>query len=312
MVGGVRGSHLVLPRFPGAPESAVYTEALDGRPIFVVPWNDQVLVGTTEIDDSGDPSRTQPSEAEIGYLLSSLQRLFPAAGVGRDEVHYAMAGVRPLPFSPGNRLSTITRRHVLHDHADDGAAGMISVIGGKLTTAASVARECARKIGIAVVEPELDRLVPGNDIEGALDVFAGEVAVRGWISTELARATVGWFGRAALDIARSATSDWRLRVPISEGSLHTVAEAVHAIRNECAVTLGDVLLRRVPVALSGWWSEAHTRQAASRIGAAMGWNEQRVAGEVEEFEGERERYLVKVAPFSTPQTYGIAGEIHRS
>jgi hypothetical protein len=44
----------------------------------------------------------------------------------------------------------------------------------------------------------------------------------------------------------------------------------------------------------------------------MGWNEQRVAGEVEEFEGERERYLVKVAPFSTPQTYGIAGEIHRS
>src|SRR5882724_12781083 len=51
MVGGIRGSHIVLPRFAGAPAAAVYTEAVDKRPIFVIPWNEQVLVGTTEVSD---------------------------------------------------------------------------------------------------------------------------------------------------------------------------------------------------------------------------------------------------------------------
>src|SRR5215469_8735393 len=69
MLGGVRGSHIVLPRFPGAPSAALYTEAADGRPVFVVPWNEQILVGTTEVPDSGDPARTTPSPQEIEYLL---------------------------------------------------------------------------------------------------------------------------------------------------------------------------------------------------------------------------------------------------
>src|SRR5438105_3722260 len=51
MLGGVRGSHIVLPRFSGAPNAALYSEAADGRPVFVLPWSDQVLVGTTEVAD---------------------------------------------------------------------------------------------------------------------------------------------------------------------------------------------------------------------------------------------------------------------
>jgi glycerol-3-phosphate dehydrogenase len=69
---------------------------------------------------------------------------------------------------------------------------------------------------------------------------------------------------------------------------------VHALRYECAVTLGDVLLRRVPVALAGEWSQEQTRQAARRIGVAEGWSEERVECEVEGFEKERERFLVRV------------------
>jgi glycerol-3-phosphate dehydrogenase len=292
MVGGVRGSHLVLPRFPGAPQSAVYTEALDGRPIFVIPWNGELLIGTTEVDDTGDPGRTQPSESEIDYLLASAQRLFPAAARVRDEIRYAMAGVRPLPFSPGNRLAAITRRHLLHDHSDDGAAGMISVIGGKLTTAAAVARECARKVGIEPVEPQFDAMVRDGEMEPAVNACLDEAG--GQVTTEMARAAVGWFGRAGMDIVRSAARDARFSSPICDGSAHMVAEAVHALSYECAVTLGDVLLRRVPVALAGEWSQEQTRQAARRIGVAEGWSEERMECEVEGFEKERERFLVKV------------------
>src|SRR6204780_373213 len=139
MLGGVRGSHIVLPRFSGSPFAALYHEAVGGRPIFVLPWNDQVLVGTTEVADSGDPAKTVPSAEEINYLVQSVAQLFPKAKISAQSGKHAFAGIRPLPYSPDNRPSAVTRRHILHDHSDDGAARMVSVIGGKLTTAASMA-----------------------------------------------------------------------------------------------------------------------------------------------------------------------------
>jgi glycerol-3-phosphate dehydrogenase len=169
MLGGVRGSHIVLPRFPGAPTAALYTEAADGRPVFVLPWNDQILVGTTEVPDSNDPSRTAPSSEEIAYLLRTVTQLFPKAKISAHDIRYAFAGVRPLPSAPGNKPSAVTRRHFLHDHSDDGAQKMISVIGGKLTTAASLARECARKIGLTVPEPKQIAVGPGSALDPMLD-----------------------------------------------------------------------------------------------------------------------------------------------
>src|SRR5499427_8553786 len=148
MLGGVRGSHIVLPRFSGAPSAALYSEAADGRPVFVLPWNEQILVGTTEVPDSGDPGRTAPTKEEIEYLFRTVAQLFPRAKLTPHDIRYAFAGVRPLPSTPGNKPSAVTRRHFLHDHTPDGAAKLISVVGGKLTTAASLARECARKIGL--------------------------------------------------------------------------------------------------------------------------------------------------------------------
>src|SRR6267154_1010337 len=110
MLGGVRGSHIVLPRFSGAPSAALYSEAADGRPVFVLPWNDQILVGTTEVPDDGDPARTAPSAEEVEYLLRSVKQLFPRAKISTQEIKYAFAGIRPLPSSPGNRPSSVTRR----------------------------------------------------------------------------------------------------------------------------------------------------------------------------------------------------------
>ena len=60
LLGGVRGSHIVLPRFSGSPNAALYTEAADGRPVFIIPWNDQIIVGTTEVADADDPAQSCP------------------------------------------------------------------------------------------------------------------------------------------------------------------------------------------------------------------------------------------------------------
>src|SRR5882672_3673559 len=291
MLGGVRGSHIVLPRFPGSPSAAVYTEAADGRPIFVLPWNDQILVGTTEVADNGDPARTVPSADEISYLVRSVAQLFPKAKISAQSVKHAFAGIRPLPYSPDNRPSAITRRHILHDHADDGAARMLSVIGGKLTTAASLARECARKIGLSATEPDAMAVGPGAALDPLLDDAVLEIARIGAVSEETARGMVEWHGKRAADIARMALVGAELRAPICPHSSHIVAEVVEAYRREFAVTLGDVLLRRVPVALGPCWSESCSREAALRIGAVLGWNEHTMGSNLENFEMERAAFF---------------------
>ena len=291
MLGGVRGSHIVLPRFPGSPSAAVYTEAVDGRPIFVVPWNDQILVGTTEVADNGDPGRTVPSADEISYLVRSVAQLFPKAKISAQSVKHAFAGIRPLPYSPDNRPSAVTRRHILHDHTDDGAARMLSVIGGKLTTAASLARDCARKIGLSAAEPNTVAMGPGTALDPLLDDAVLEIARMGAVSEESARGMLEWHGKRAADIARMALVSAELRAPICPHTSHVIAEVVEAYRRECAVTLGDVLLRRVPVALGACWSESCSREAALRIGAVLGWDEHTMGANLEAFEMERAAFL---------------------
>jgi len=299
MVGGVRGSHIVLPRFSGAPNAALYTEAADGRPVFVIPWNDQMLVGTTEVPDTGDPGKTAPANEEIEYLLRTVSQLFPKAKLSAHDIKYAFAGVRPLPSAPSDKPSAVTRRHFLHDHTQEGAAKMISVIGGKLTTAASLARECARKIGIEVAEPKMIAVGPGTALDPLLDQEVLEIARAGSISEETARGMMEWHGQRAIDIARTALVSADLRAPICPHTSHIVAEVVEAYRREYAVTLGDVLLRRVPVALGACWSESCSREAALRIGAVLGWDQQALGSNLESFEMERAGFLKRPARYSS-------------
>ena len=295
MLGGVRGSHIVLPRFAGAPSSAVYTEATDGRPIFVVPWNEQILVGTTEVPDKNDPTKVEPTKEEIEYLMRSLHRLFPRAKTSAQDIHYTFAGVRPLPFSPKQQPGAITRKHYLHDHSSDGAAQMISVIGGKLTTAAQLARECAARIGLKPKPMVATVAVSDEAVDPNLDSWVIEIAEAGGISETSARGIVEWHGKRSLTIARMALSSAQMRAPLCQHSEHIVAEAVDALTNQFAVTLGDVLLRRVPVALGGCWTDRCSREAALRIGAVMGWTESQTAAELESFETERTAFLRKPA-----------------
>jgi glycerol-3-phosphate dehydrogenase len=293
MVGGVRGSHLVLPRFPGAPTQPIYLEAEDRRQVFVLPWNGQTLVGTTEVADTNRPDNPQASADEIDYLLASFLRLFPHSQITKAEIRATIAGVRPLPYAPGKNYGAITRKHILHDHRGDGAAGLISLVGGKLTTGASVGRDVARLLGAAIAEPLNVFAPPAFEagLESTVRQWAHLVAAKAGIPEGCAQVVAEWHGRHALAIAHAASLDERLREPLCSHSCHLVAEAVEAVAHECAITLGDILLRRVPVALGACWSDACSREAAGKIGSALGWDQARIGQELESFEEEREKFL---------------------
>jgi glycerol-3-phosphate dehydrogenase len=100
-----------------------------------------------------------------------------------------------------------------------------------------------------------------------------------------------WHGPRAMDIARMALVSAELRAPICPHTSHIIAEVVEAYRKEFAVSLGDVLLRRIPVALGACWSESCSREAAARIGAVLGWTQQELGENLESFEMERTAFL---------------------
>jgi glycerol-3-phosphate dehydrogenase len=134
LIGGTKGSHIVVSPFEGAPRDAFYVEAeTDGRPFFILPWNGLFLIGTTDIRYDGDPSSARASREEVDYLLAETNRVFPAAQLTVDDVHYAYAGIRPLPQRTHGPESAITRRHIIKSHRRT-ARGLLSIVGGKLTT----------------------------------------------------------------------------------------------------------------------------------------------------------------------------------
>src|SRR6185295_2451284 len=98
LMGGTKGSHFVTyqPRLAELLQGqGVYTEAADGRPVFLLPFLGGTLVGTTDIPFEGDPAAAVATEQEIEYLLSVVADVFPNAALLREDITMHQCGVRP-------------------------------------------------------------------------------------------------------------------------------------------------------------------------------------------------------------------------
>ena len=150
LIGGTKGSHIVVAPFSGASKSAIYLEAQsDRRPLFIIPWNGNYLIGTTDVRFKDDPDQVCSELWEIDYLLAETNRAFPDAGLTREQILFTYSGVRPLPWTTNEDEQSITRRHFIREHPR--MKNLLSIVGGKLTTYRSLAEECVdlvfRKLG---------------------------------------------------------------------------------------------------------------------------------------------------------------------
>src|SRR2546428_4144857 len=110
----------------------------DGRVVFVLPWGDLALVGTTDTDFRGDPNRVVPEAGDVAYLLETVNQTFPAAPLGPEDVVSAYAGLRPLL----RRGREEARSDISPGHASlEDRDGLISVTGGKLTAPPDIGGE---------------------------------------------------------------------------------------------------------------------------------------------------------------------------
>ena len=301
MMGGTKGTHLVVDPFPGAPKEVLYYEAAsDNRPILVIPWNGRYLIGTTDIRYEGDLDLVVGDEEEIAYLLQETNALIPEANLRRDDVLYTYSGVRPLPYKAEGAEGSVTRSHVIHDHAEHepNIGGLISIVGGKLTTYRNLSRETVNavyeKLGTEDPGCRTDKVpLPGGRTTDFASFAAGFKLTSG-LTDDLAERLLKLYGTRAPDVLAEAGDDPSLRVPLAATFTAETgiigAEVLYALRREMAQTLSDVLLRRSLVAYGPEVGLDVDRAAAAVAVKHLGWSEERAEREVAQYREYIERY----------------------
>jgi glycerol-3-phosphate dehydrogenase len=284
LICGTKGSHLVIDEFAGAPAGAVYVEAqTDGRPFFIIPWNNAYLIGTTDLPFDGSPDEAAASEEEISYLLAETNRVIPRAGLTRDAVRYTYSGVRPLPCRTSLDPAGITRRHFIRDHAP-ALEGFLSIVGGKLTTYRSLSEQAVdavfKKLGRRSPECRTaQESLPGAEGKS----FAAELKMKSDLPEAAVERLLKIYGTRAGEVLKLAADDKELREPFSKVSGAIAAEVVFSFREEMAQKLTDCLWRRTMVGMNAW-AGLDAVEAAAEIGRKyLGWDDARAAREVDDY-----------------------------
>lgn len=233
----LRGSHLLLPawRLPLA-QAVTAPHPHDRRPVYAIPWEGVVLVGTTDLDHAEDPDREpRISPAETAYLLAALRAWFPSLELGARDVIATFAGVRPVVGTGAADPSRESRDHVVWEEE-----GLLTVTGGKLTTFRLIARDALR-----VVARRLPSRGGGGADGRVLDAGAADAA-REALPAGTAQRLAGRYGAEAAALLTAAAPGELEAVP---GTVVPWAELRWAARAEGVVHLDDLLLRRARIGL---------------------------------------------------------------
>jgi len=287
-IGGTKGTHLVVPRFPGAPDEAMYYESDDGRPMMVLPWLGRIMIGSTDVRFSGDLDTISADEDELDYILYETRKVFPDCGLTRESIEFWYSGVRPLPYVDAEKTADISRRHEVVDHGPQ-ADGLISVVGGKLTTFRAVAKHVRAALS--------GRLPLGRTAMTAV-VFpgAGPVPDVSDIPKEFAQRWARLYGSRAGGIAEIYRAAGSARRLVDSELCVCVAELLFVMRTEEAVRLNDVVFRRV---MTGWQPDqgaSSVEAIADVMAMEAGWDEERRSWELADYRRYLRRFQVMEEP----------------
>ena len=125
-----KGIHVIFDR--RLTNYGIIARAIDGRQIFIEPWQNVTVLGTTDDDFYGDLDDVRATSDEVRYLVEGVANVFPAVKSAR--AIGTTAGVRPTLYEYGPGEDELSRDHRVVDHAKDGAPGLFSMIGGKLAS----------------------------------------------------------------------------------------------------------------------------------------------------------------------------------
>jgi glycerol-3-phosphate dehydrogenase len=287
---GTKGVHIAVPRERvGNRDALTILSAVDGRVMFVLPAGSFTIVGTTDTDYAGPIDDVRATRADVDYLLRSANEYFPAAQLQSTDVVAAWAGIRPLVADGGADPGSTSREHSITWTAP----GLLTVTGGKLTTyrsmAASVVGQIARALGVSARSAPTHRVpLPGGDMRSFEEEVAAASTTIG--IARLAEHLVRMYGTAWRAVWTIVGSNTALSAPVVPTLPYIVAELHHAVEQEMALTLGDLLIRRLHVAFEARDHGIAAAPAAARaVGPLLDWSENDYAEQLRAYRAEIER-----------------------
>lgn len=265
-----KGVHLLTRKLSN---NALVLFASDARLFFVIPWQDHSLVGTTDTDYSGDNETVHAEKDDVDYLLRGVRQLCPS--LTRQDIFYTYAGLRALPDTGAARVSNVSRAHKLIDHEKtDRLAGLISVIGGKITGYRAIAEEItdlvANKLNVSTNCTTASTRLPGALIS-TTDV--SQNAKSSGLPDGTIRYLESVYGSRMQQVLALVGKNERGKQPLCPHSPAILAQIEHAISEESALTVADFMLRRSMIGLAECIGREAAPAVSDEMGRLLGWNE---------------------------------------
>ena len=283
--GGTKGSHLIVNAFPGAPKEVVYYETrTDGRLILVIPWLGKYMLGTTDIRWEKDPGEARCDIGELEYLLSEVNALIPQAKLTIKDVLYTYSGVRPLPYEPEKNESAVTRTHILFDHKSNGADGLVTVVGGKLTTFRQLSEDAVTDLNKRFKRKNSKSLTRNRKLPGAqfydFNVLVLDLINQG-ASEITAQRLAQIYGSRALEIWKIVELDKSSSEMIEASIGLTRAEVEYVLDQEFPKTLADLMARRLVLAFESGHGLNVVQRIAEIAAGKLGWSAAEIALQID-------------------------------
>lgn len=247
----VKGSHIVVPRLHEQPHAYILQNA-DKRIVFVIPYEDKFsLIGTTDVEYTGDPRTVAISQQEIAYLLAISNQYFKHKITAADIVH-SYSGVRPLLDDESAAAQSVTRDYKLELSAVNNRLPLISVFGGKITT--------YRKLAEAVVDKlqpyfpaqgpssTASQCLPGGDFTDISELKTQLQQQYPWLTAELCQRFARTYGSYSKKILQGKTQLSELGIRFTDSLWQ--AEVDYLVAEEWATTADDILWRRTKLGLT--------------------------------------------------------------
>jgi len=262
------------------------------RRLFITPWRDRAIVGTAHTRCDGDPDACRATSEEITALVDALNAAYPAAALRAEEVSLVHVGLMPLAEAgPEADPSNLAHRYEIRDHERlGGLAGLISVLGVKYTTARDIAEKTVnlamRKLGRPLVVSRSAQVpVWGGRIERFEEFLVQALRERPFgLADETIWQLVRNYGSDYRAVLKYIHADPGLgrRLGVSSGVIR--AEVSHAVREELALTLPDVVFRRTELGTAGHPGADALETCAALMAQELGWDLARTARELEDTE----------------------------
>ncbi|MFN2586593.1 MAG: glycerol-3-phosphate dehydrogenase/oxidase [Actinomycetota bacterium] len=275
-----KGVHLVFRKeaLPTADAAAFIPDAERRRMLFVIPWHDAVLVGTTDTAYDGDLDAPRVEPEDRDYCLAAVNSIFHVT-LGPRDIAGAYAGLRPLVAARAGATADLSRRHAVYSIAP----GITGITGGKLTTWRRMAKDVvdgvAGELGVGVKAKTQWIRLGSSDVSRLTAAVTRRAARLGILGPQTGN-LVRFYGDRALEVLDVAERG-DLAGPLAPGALPLAAEAAYCARSEMVVHLDDLLARRTRLAITDPAAGTGTGSRATEILAdALGWDAPAASAEV--------------------------------